>query len=231
MYPWLGEFHLLLLCLYNSFSLQILRCHPHTLHFFLPSLILLFFLFPPRQMHLHLRKKTWAHTDISHTQTYAGLNQPSAADMLITLHSNKTNDFLRQISVDQAELPSSLLPAISSTKTRREINYLSVSVWCWPGADSQTQSTQPEEENSTSDAPVHKARLVKKVFPEFCVGELDWPAQKLTSTSDTFGMNWDVNCKPGHQWLTSLMLNKNKFLQPGSQILWKATPEGWRLLL
>lgn len=51
------------------------------------------------------------------------------------------------------ELLSLLLPAISSAKSRREINDL-VSVWCWPGADSQTQSTQPEERNSTSKCGV-----------------------------------------------------------------------------
>lgn len=51
--------------------------------------------------------------------------KPSAPDMLITLHSNKTNGFPRQISVDWIEPLSSLLLAISSAKARREINDLS----------------------------------------------------------------------------------------------------------
>lgn len=52
----------------------------------------------------------------------------------------------------KGELLSLLLPAISSTQIRPEINDLSfsVSVVRWPGADSQTQNTQLGEGNSTS---------------------------------------------------------------------------------
>lgn len=129
-HPW--EFHLLLLCLYNGFFFLLwknLRYHPHTLHFFLPSLFLFFFLLPPPSPTNALtptqKKKTWVHAHIADIHARTGLSQPSVTDMLMTLHSNKTNDFLCQISEDQAVLLSLLLPAISSTKTRWEINDLS----------------------------------------------------------------------------------------------------------
>ena len=70
-------------------------------------------------------KRTYTYALKKKEKKKHGLNRPSAADMLITLHSNKTNDFLRQTSVDQVELLPLLLAAISSTKTRREINDLS----------------------------------------------------------------------------------------------------------
>lgn len=74
-HPW--EFHLLLLCLYNgffSFTLEKPQVPPtHTLHFFLPSLFLFFFLLPPladKCTYTHA-KKTWVHAHIAETRAHA----------------------------------------------------------------------------------------------------------------------------------------------------------------
>lgn len=88
--------------------------------------------------------KAWVHADITHkhTHTHTALNQPSAADMLITLHSNKTNDFLRQISVDQVELLIIAPPLQYPTPEpdERSMIYQSVSAVCRPGTGSRTNT-------------------------------------------------------------------------------------------
>jgi hypothetical protein len=60
------------------------------------------------------------------------------------------------------------------------------------------------------NATVQKARSIQKWFAEIGVEEIDWPAQALTSTPNTFVMNWNTKCEPGlnaqHQCPTSLML-------------------------
>ncbi|CDQ83365.1 unnamed protein product [Oncorhynchus mykiss] len=58
------------------------------------------------------------------------------------------------------------------------------------------------------NVPVHKARSIQKWFVEIGVEELDCP--DLNPPLNTFGMNWNNDCKPGlsaqHQCPTSLML-------------------------
>lgn len=99
-----GEFHLLLLCLCHVFfSFTQEKPHvPPTHAAILSPLTLSAPSSRPWQMHLRLRKKKkskrvhrpWQ----THTDTHTGPNQPSVTNMLMTLHSNKSNDFQSQTS-------------------------------------------------------------------------------------------------------------------------------------
>ena len=76
------------------------------------------------------------------------------------------------------------------------------------------------------NAPMHKSRSIQKWFVEIGVEDLTGLHRALTSTpSNTFGMNWNTECKPDliaqHQCPTSLMLlwlNGNKSPQQCSII-------------
>lgn len=213
------EFHLLLLCWCNVllFSLQILRCHPHMLHFFLPSFPFCSSsssLSPPQQMHLHLRKEnlsahghhTFARAD---TQTHTGLNQPSAAIMLITSHSNMTNDFLRQISVDREERyhRSSLQYPAPKPDERSMIYRRAVG----PGAHSRTQSTRPREGKSTSERGVMVQRASNHTRAASAEHMLQLPCYRLCSgkrhlhNGCMWGprghAGWPESCAPMVLWL------------------------------
>lgn len=95
-----GEFHLLLLCLCNVFFFftQEKPHVPPTHAAILSPLTLSPPSSPPWQMHLRPRKKRKKSARAQTWQTHTGPNQPSVTNMLMTLHSNKSNDFQSQTS-------------------------------------------------------------------------------------------------------------------------------------
>jgi hypothetical protein len=66
------------------------------------------------------------------------------------------------------------------------------------------------------NATMHKARPIQKWFVEIGVGELYWPAK---------------SCSTSVHSLTNALVTECKFPQQCSNILWKAFPGEWRLLL
>lgn len=122
------KFYLLLLCVHNGFhSRSSGATHTHYIFSSPHSFCSLFSLPSPTNKVTPTQKYVWTHA-LTHKRahTHSDSNWPSAAATLIALHSNKTDDFPRQISVGRTELLALPLPAISSTNTRLEINDLSV---------------------------------------------------------------------------------------------------------
>lgn len=169
-----------------------LMYHPHTLQFFLPSLFLFCFPLPLLLLTNALtptqKKKSecvHGHYTHIHRHTQVLTSHPQQICWWLCTQIKLTTSSVRSLR-DQAELLSSLLPAISSTKSRREINDLS-ECQCGVGLGLIHK---------------HKAHSQKKGTPplsvEWCCGVdviTHMQPQLNTSRPFTYFQRWRRKCK------------------------------------